>query len=284
MKTKSEYLKLVKTCIKNKDSRSVLSKQIDTYFDILNSYKPKKHSYKVWDLVKLKKWTLLHWTWKNIDWLEFISKSWLLTWQFEWWREWKYFYTVWVWNLKDDILLKDYINFYSWWTVKCFHWWRDWKEWYSEVKIIPYDEFKNFLKLTKKEWVNTWYMEQTKEARFMPSLAQDFVQIWIIMNWTNKYAKLLKEGDILDLKFSEKTAKEFVHPEVYESHFLSKRKCKDAFYTDRESAILFWIPSVLIEWILVWRKYEKNKKILKKIKELLPNVYICNLDWKVISN
>ena len=47
MKTKSEYLKLVKTCIKNKDSRSVLSKQIDTYFDILNSYKPKKHSYEV---------------------------------------------------------------------------------------------------------------------------------------------------------------------------------------------------------------------------------------------
>jgi hypothetical protein len=38
----------------------------------------------------------------------------------------------------------------------------------------------------------------------------------------------------------------------------------------------------LIEWILVWRKYEKDKKILKRIKELLPYVYICNLDGKVI--
>ena len=125
-------------------------------------------------------------------------------------------------------------------------------------------------------------MEQTKEARFMPSLAQDFVQIWIIINWTNKYATLLKQWDILDTKIPCKDVKEFVHPEVYDSFFVPKRENKDLFFTDRESAILFWIPPVLIEWILVWRKYEKDKKILKRIKELLPYVYICNLDGKVI--
>ena len=59
-------------------------------------------------------------------------------------------------------------------------------------------------------------------------------------------------------------------------------KNKDDFFTDRESAILFGIPSNFIEGILVGRTYEKNNKILEKIKELLPNCYICNLDGKVI--
>ena len=148
--------------------------------------------------------------------------------------------------------------------------------------MIPFDEMGNFLLWLKEIWANTWTMEQTKEARFMPSLAQDFVQIWIIINWTNKYAKLLKQWDILNTRILDKDIKEFVHPEVYDSFFVPNRRNKDIFFTDRESAILFWIPTVLIEWILVWREYEKDKKILKKIKELLPYAYICNLDWKVV--
>lgn len=139
-----------------------------------------------------------------------------------------------------------------------------------------------FLLRLKRIWANTWTMEQTKESRFMPSLAQDFVQIWIIMNWTNKYAKLLKKWDILSENISLKDTKEFVHPDVYDSFFVPKRWNKDIYFTDRESAILFGVPANLIEWILVWRKYEKDKKILKKIKELLPYAYICNLDGKII--
>jgi len=280
---RTEYLMLTKAKIKNKNSKKLLINQINNFYYILENYKPRKHKYKIWDLVKLKKWTLLHWTRKNIDWLEFIAKKWLITWQFEWWREWKYLYTVWVWNLKNDILLRDYINFYSWWTIKYFFWWKDGKEWSSNQKIVSFNEMKNLLWWLKTQWANTWYMEQTKEARFMPSLAQDFVQIWIIINWISKYAKLLKEWDILDLKNLDKDVREFVHPEVYEKFFLPNRRNKDLFFTDRELAILFWIPPVLIEWILVWRKYEKNKKILKKIKDLFPNVYICNLNGKVIT-
>lgn len=279
---KNEYLKLSKASLHNKNSKKLLINQINNFYEIANNYKKRKHRYKIWDLVKLKRWTLLHWTWKNIEWLENISKNWLITGQFEGWREWKYFYTVWVRNLKQDISLKDYINFYSWWTIKYFFWWKDGKEWSSHQKIVSFNEMKNLLLWVKTQWANTWYMEQTKEARFMPSLAQDFVQIWIIMNWNSKYAKLLKEWDILDLKISDKDAKEFVHPEVYEKSFVSNRKNKDLFFTDRESAILFWIPPVLIEWILVWRIYEKDKKMLKRIKELLPKAYICNLDGKVI--
>lgn len=32
----------------------------------------------------------------------------------------------------------------------------------------------------------------------------------------------------------------------------------------------------------VGRKYEQNKQILKNIKEIFPQTYICNLDGKVI--
>ena len=64
--------------------------------------------------------------------------------------------------------------------------------------------------------------------------------------------------------------------------FLKGRNNKDDFFTDRESALLFGIPSSMITGILVGRKYEKDNNILKEIKNLLPNCYICNLDGKVI--
>ena len=279
---KNEYLKLTKAKIHNGNSKKLLINQINNFYYVLENYKPRKHKYKIWDLVKLKKWTLLHWTWKNIDWLEGISKRGLVTWQFELWRDGKYLYTVWVRNLKKDILLKDYINFYSGWCITYFFWWKNGKQWYSKQKVIPFNEMNKFLLRLKRIWANTWTREQTKESRFMPSLAQDFVQIWIIMNGTNKYARLLKQWDILDTKIPDEDVKEFVHPEVFDKFFVPNRENKDLFFTDRESAILFWIPTVLIEWILVWRDYEKNKKILKNIKQLLPYVYVCNLDWKVI--
>ena len=57
---------------------------------------------------------------------------------------------------------------------------------------------------------------------------------------------------------------------------------KGDFFTDRESVILFCVPFNLIEGILVGREYEKDQSKLKKIKQLIPNVYICNLDGKVI--
>ena len=45
---------------------------------------------------------------------------------------------------------------------------------------------------------------------------------------------------------------------------------------------MFGLPSNLIDGILIGRKYEQNKQILKNIKEIFPQTYICNLDGKVI--
>ena len=68
----------------------------------------------------------------------------------------------------------------------------------------------------------------------------------------------------------------------YYEKFIIARKEKDDFFTDRESAILFGIPSNLIEGILVGREYENDNEKLLEIKKILPNTYICNLDGKVI--
>ena len=42
-----------------------------------------------------------------------------------------------------------------------------------------------------------WYMEQTKEARFLPGLVQNKVQVGIIFNVNNDVIKELLKDDIL---------------------------------------------------------------------------------------
>ncbi len=126
-----------------------------------------------------------------------------------------------------------------------------------------------------------WQMEQTKEARFMPSLVQEQVQIGIIFN--AEYTKNLLAGDILDSSYlNDIDVKPFVNEHYYQD-FIIDRKKKDDFFTNRESAILFGIPANLIEGILVGRKYEHDNIILNEIKELIPNGYICNLDGIIIK-
>ena len=152
----------------------------------------------------------------------------------------------------------------------------------NQTAIISYSEMNNIIDIVSKVDCHMWTLEQTKEARFMPSLVQDRVQIGIIFNGSNNHSLELLKGDILNPNnINDNDVKPFVNQDYYEK-FIKHRKNKDDFFTDRESAILFGIPSNLIEGILVGRKYEKDNEILKEIKELIPEAYICNLDGKVI--
>ena len=270
---KYEYIDKANKIIKNNNSKNIMIRQIEEF------YKAKeividKHNYKLGDMVYLEKHTLLHGTYKNIDGLREIVKDGLVSSFFIDGRASKYPSSVGVWNLGKDYYLKDYINFYSGGTIRYFNQ-SDKKH---ETEVIPYNEMSNIMDKIKAKGYVAWGMEQTKEARFMPSLVQDKVQIGIIF----KYNKELINGDILDPNnINDKDVKEFVNEHYYEK-FIIDRVNKDDFFTDRESAILFGIPSNLIEGILVGRIYEKDNKILDEIKELLPNSYICNLDGKVI--
>lgn len=269
-----EYIKLVNEKI-DSNARKLLLKQIERYYDAVNNYKPKTSSYKIGDLVKLEKGTLLHGTYKNIEGLEKIATEGLMCDLIVEGRSSKYPLTVGVWNLKKDYLLKDYIDFYSGATIMFKG------EKLKETAVISYSKMYDIMNIITRNDYFMWTMEQTKEARFMPSYQQENVQIGIIFNGNNCYAQELLKGDILNISISDKDVKPFLNEWFYE-RFLEDRKEKDDFFTDRESAIIFGLPACFVEGILVGRKYEKDSKTLNKIKALLPNCYICNLDGKVI--
>lgn len=281
--TKEEYIKIVNEKLEG-NSKDIMLAQIENYYDA-KEYELPKHSYKVGDDVYLKKGTLLHGTYKNIEGLKEILKDGLISNWFIEGRNAKYPSSVGVWNLKQDYLLKDYIDFYSGGTIKFQN--MDNSGIYK-TEVIPLSELSKIDKKILNSGFHRWDMEQTKESRFMPNLVQGGVQVGIIFNGDNEYVHKLLEGDILNEQINDEDVKPFVN-EWYYDRFIIDRKNKDDFFTDRESAILFGVPANLIEGILVGRKYEKAildgsaDEIIEEIKAVLPNVYICNLDGKVIK-
>lgn len=274
---KENYIEIAKNKL-NENSSKIMINQIENYYDAKNYVLP-NYEYKIGDEVFLKKGTLLHGTYKNIDGLKEILNDGLISSWFIDGRGSKYPSSVGVWNLKKDYLLKEYINFYSGGTVKYFNQ----LDGSKETEVICYDKVSSIMNRVIEKGYLAWTMEQTKEARFMPSYVQNKVQIGIIFNGNNEYTQTLLKGDILHVEnLNDEDVKDFVNEKYYEQ-FIIDRINKDDFFTDRESAILFGIPVNLIEGVLVGREYEKDNNILNEIKELLPNVYICNLDGVVIK-
>lgn len=276
---KEDYIKIVNEKLQG-NSKQIMLDQIERYYEA-KKYKI-SNNYKVGENVLLKKGTLLHGTYKNIEGLKEILNDGLISSWFINARTSKYPSSVGVWNLKEDYLLKDYIDFYSGGTILysgIFQSNIDTRS--NKTAIIPYSKMNNIINEITKIDCHKWNIDQTKEARFMPSLVQDRVQIGIIFNGNHNYIHELLKGDILSNNINDTDVKDFVNPIYYET-FIKDRKHKDDLFTDRESAILFGIPSNFIEGILVGRKYEKDKNILSEIKELIPEAYICNLEGIII--
>lgn len=276
---KKDYIEIVNKKL-NGNSKEIMIRQINNYYNakeyVLNN------NYEIGDKVFLKKGTLLHGTYKNIDGLKEIVSDGLISSWFINARTSKYPSSVGVWNLKKDYFLKDYIDFYSGGTILysgIFE--NNVDTGKNKTEIISYSKLNNIIDEVTKVDCHKWNIDQTKEARFLPSLIQDRVQIGIIFNADNKYIHELLKGDILSDNINDNDVKDFVNSIYYES-FIKDRKNKDDLFTDRESAVLFGIPSNFIEGILVGRNYEKNNDILNEIKDLLPYAYICNLDGVII--
>lgn len=277
---KEDYIKIVNEKLQG-NSKKVMLDQIERYYEA-KKYKI-SNNYTIGENVLLKKGTLLHGTYKNIEGLKEIVNDGLISSWFIDARTSKYPSSVGVWNLKQDYLLKDYVDFYSGGTILysgIFE--NNIDTGTNKTAIIPYSKMNSIINEITKISCHKWNIDQTKEARFMPSLVQDRVQIGIIFNGENNYIHELLKGDILSNNINDIDVKDFVNPIYYET-FIKDRKHKDDLFTDRESAILFGIPSNFIEGILVGRKYEKDENILNEIKKLLPNAYICDLDGIIIK-
>lgn len=256
---------------------NLLTSQINNFFNYKDELKIPK--FKVGEKVFLKKGTLLHGTTRNLAGLHDIVSKGYICGYFNGAKRSRYPYCVSAWFINKDYDLKDYINYYSGGTIKYFNSVNDDK---AISEVIPFDEMDTIMDRVIKNGFCSWKMEETREARFMPSLSQTAVQIGIIYDPTSESAKKLIKNDILNPSLvSNKNLRGFVN-EKHLKEVLRERTRKDAFFTDRECAILFGLPTKMIEGILVGRNYEKNETILTEIKELLPNAYICNLDGIVI--
>lgn len=262
------------------NAKDILLKQIDLFYDADNQIT--KNRYNIGDDVKLKKGTFIHGIFGELENFDFTIENGFISTDFtSETRPNKINNSVGVWNIQDDILLKDYINQYSGFTIS-----------YSIgrgpgsktiSKLIPHHKFDEITEeINNSDEIWSYWGEQTKEVRFIPSLVSNKRQVAFILNMDSDYAKRLAYNDVWNLDFDEETLMSFLDYRYAEKFINEDRVKRDAITTDRESAIMFGLPINLIEGVFVGRKIEKDNKALYYIKSKLPDCYICNLDGKVI--
>lgn len=276
---KEEYIKYAKETFKDKALELVLN-QIDLFY---TKVEVSKRKYALGDDVKLTKGTFLHGIregFGEFDWIVdngFISTD-FSTISVKGLNKIKN--SVGMWNLKSDTYLKDYINDYSGFTITYKLGRGPGAKRIS--KLIPYHKFdEETEKLNDEKDVYIWWGDKTKEVTYLPSLVSNKSQIAFILNTDSDYAKKLLYADVWNTDLDEETLVEFLDSRYY-PEFLNARFEKDASTTDRESAIMFGLPSSLIEGVLVGRNNENDSKAIEYIKSKLPDCYICNVDGKVI--
>lgn len=260
--------------------KDILLKQIDLFYD--TSSQLNKNMYSMGEDVILKKGTFIHGIFDELNNFDFIIENGFISTDFTAEiRPNKIKNSVGMWNIKEDILLKDYIKQYSGFTISyCIGRGPDSK---TVSELIPYHKFDEITeKLNNNDEIWSYWGEQTKEVRFIPSLVSDKRQIAFILNMDSDYAKKLSYNDVWNLDFDKDVLTEFLDYRYIEKFINEDRMKRTAVTTDRESAIMFGLPMCLVEGILVGRKIEKEVESLNYINSKLPDCYICNLDGKVI--
>ncbi len=258
----------------------IVKNQIQLFYQ--TTYQIPKAKYHVGDLVKLKQGTYIHGIFGYLENFDYTIQNGFISTDFTGIkRANKISHCTGMWKIKDNCLLKDYINLYSGFTIT-----------YSigrgpdaktTSKLIPYHQFDDFTEqINNDEKIWSYWGEKTKEVSFIPSLVSNKRQIAFILDMDNFEAQKLQKNDLWTLKEDANFFKPFLD-ERYFSKFLEERQNRTASTTDRETAIIFGLPINFVEGILVGRKLEDDEQSLKYIKEKLPNCYICNLDGLVIK-
>ena len=279
MDKKKKYINDIEKRFKGKTKELLINHVELFYSDTEDIIKTK---YNIGDEVKLKKGTFIHGIVGGLENFDFTIENGFIAVDFtEESRKNKICNSVGMWNIQEDILLKDYINLYSGFTIT-YNIGRG-PESKQVTELIPYHKFDEVTeKINNDNEIWMYWGDQTKEVRFIPSLVSNKRQIAFILNMDSDYAKKLAYDDVWNIEFDEKILKHFLDYR-YEEQFLKKdRISRDASTTDRESSIMFGLPAKLIEGVFVGRIIENDKDSLKYIKSKLPDCYICNLDGKVV--
>ena len=270
---KQDYIDVINREFKSQ-TKKVLLKQVENFYE-LETKNLKNQKYKVGDFVKLKKDTFLHGLGRNVTYeiFDLLAENGLINKDFECGpSRHKIHHTVSLWHIRKDIKLAYYIKNYSGMEVTIDK---------KESKLVPYGELDKFVEEMKHVPHWWWQAESAMEIRFMPSLAKNENQIAFIFNGRDKICADLLFYNLNEERVSLKLAKGFINfstLKMEKSWAENRRQGPDK----RTAYVVFGLPKNMIEGILVGRKFEKDKKILKHIKLKLPDCYICNLDGKVI--
>lgn len=282
---KEKYISLIKQNINDK-AQKVMLDQLDNFFQ-LKDLTLDNEKYEVGQEVVLSKDTFLHGFGNSLILLKKYADEGIISKDFELGEvEKKISYAISLWHIHKKIKLADYIKQYSGMT---FSWNKD------EFKIVPYGELDKFIESIREENYFSLKAETTMESRFLPSLQKDGKlpkkddpnrldgcrQIAFIFNGHDKKCQKLVKNNLLDESLPLDVVFEFMHlknPNHLELFKKNRRVGED----ERIAYVLFGLPANMIEGVFIGRLFEKNKKILSLIQQLLPNRYICNLDGKVI--
>ena len=274
---KEKYIEYAKKTFKG-EALDIVVNNINKFFENANIEKTK---YSIGEDVYLKKGTYIHGIpneLENFDWSvengfignEFTNDS----------VKNKIRHSIGMWNLKNDCYLKDYIEEYSGFTITYTIGRGPGSKEISE--LIPYHRFDEVTeKINDNDDIWMYWVDQTKEIRFIPSLVANKRQIAFILNMDSEYAKSMAINDVWTLDIEKESLREFLDYRYFDNFFKDKEN-RNAGTTDRETAIVFGLPSKLIEGVFVGRKLESDTEALNYIKNKLPDCYICNLDGKVI--
>jgi len=268
----------------NEKTKSIFVNQIHLFYEANKNYKNPKSKYIIGDKVFLKKGTFLHGArhvtdmFGNLQDVESIKQDGIISKDFinEYSRDKKTPLCASMWNIQYDMTLREYIELYSGATIRL----RTGDDQKEEIKLVKYGELDKAIEEFRTSEYWRWTAEQTKECRFMPCLANNKVDVAFIFNMDNAYAKKLIKNDIFDLEnMEEAVVRSFISEWFCDNFIYAKRT---AYTTDRESAILFGVPSCFIEGILVSREIEHRAEVIEGLKTNFENCYIANLDGVVI--
>jgi len=278
MTNKKKYINIINNRFSGK-TKDLLLKQVELFYQ---NHEIEKTKYNVGENVLLKKGTFLHGIFGRLENFDFTIDNGFIAIDFtEEKRANKICNSVGMWNIKEDTLLKDYINEYSGFTISYSIGRGPESKTISE--LIPYHKFDEVTeKINNNDEIWTYWGDQTKEVRFIPSLVSNKRQIAFILNMESNYAKEMTYNDVWNLDFEKETITPFLDYRYVDKFIEQDRINRDASTTDRESAIMFGLPTSLIEGVFVGRLIEQDQEALDYIKERLQDCYICNLDGKVI--
>ena len=156
---KEKYIKDIENRFDDK-AKEILINQVELFYS--NNEEIIKNKYNVGDNVKLSKGTFIHGIFGELDSFDFAINNGFISTDFtKEPRPNKICNSVGMWNIKEDMFLKDYINLYSGFTIT-----------YSigrgpEAKhvseLVPYHKFDFYTeRINDDENIWSWYGEQTK--------------------------------------------------------------------------------------------------------------------------